>query len=210
MGEEKRAVVTILPISTRKRTRVSARDRSIIATHPEHARRLGVITGEWNAIEHFWVLMLARALRTQPKTVYAIAYQIISNRHRIKAMYAGTRRIIRSSQNKDALKALFSRTLEALDTRNGYVHALYMDDLDAEKSKPTKSVWRIELNHDTPVDSLVTQQDMDAFIDQLALLKRDLFDFVESEPWTVRRQAPRESDPQTPPETTPSRNPTSP
>lgn len=199
MGGQK-PVVTLLPISTPKRTKLGARDRSIIATHPEHARRLGVITGEWNAIEHYFVLLLARALQTQPKVVYAIAYQIISNRHRIKAMYAGTRRIIRSAQNRGKLKTLYERGLEALEKRNVYVHAVWMDDIDANKPEPEQPVWRVELNHEQPAEFRITPGDMDVFIAQLADLKRDLYDFVESEPWIVQRRAPSASGSQTLPE----------
>ena len=99
---------------------------SAIESKPEHARELGIISAEWNLLEHFLCLLLGQILRIPLDAAIAIIYSVHSNKIRRDIILNSAKVMLRD--NPSALKdveRILKRVAKAAKKRNDLAHTMW-------------------------------------------------------------------------------------
>lgn len=142
-----------------------------LASKPDYLKAVGLITAEWNAVEHsmMWILSLLTGCGMEKGE--AIFYAIESNRGRREMVIAVAQIALRAHPEQlSKLGSLLDRTRKAAKRRNTFAHALWGVAMDGSVTHGNN------LSNRQPV----SLHELEQVAEQLRALQTDFVAFITS------------------------------
>lgn len=100
--------------------------------HPEFAALLGRLVGQWGALEHALIAVLARLLNIDFRPAKMVFNTFPALTQKIGLLERLSKNFFEANDAREKLLALLKETYAANDKRNEYVHALWLNS-DADE-----------------------------------------------------------------------------